>query len=144
MGRRKPIIVGCVFGYLAVWLVVAYAPWVPGFFSYALFGFMGLMGAGFVVTFAAAKEVIHPDLSGMAVSVVNTGCFIGTAMMQPLFGRIMDVFWDGTMAGGIRIYSAADYQNGFLLVIIFSVVAIVGALRLHETRGRNIVAENEV
>jgi hypothetical protein len=26
-----------------------------------------------------SKEIIHSDLSGMAVRVVNTGCFIGTA-----------------------------------------------------------------
>ena len=107
-----------------------------------MLGSMGLMGAGFVVTFAAAKEVIHPDLSGMAVSTVNTGCFIGTALMQPLFGYIMDKFWNGKIADGIRVYSTMDYTYGFYLVLIFAVIAILGALRLHETGGRNIVAAN--
>ncbi len=142
LGKRKPIIVGCVMGYLATWLMLIYLPWTPGAQGYLLFAIMGLMGAGFVVTFAAAKEVIHPDLSGMAVSTVNTGCFIGTALMQPLFGYVMDTFWDGRIVDGIRMYSTTDYTYGFYLVLLFAAIAIIGALRLHETGGRNIIATN--
>lgn len=142
LGKRKPIIVGCVLGYLLTWLVLIYLPWSPGAEGYVLFGIMGLMGAGFVVTFAAAKEVIHPNLSGMAVSTVNTGCFIGTALMQPLFGYVMDKFWNGRIVDNIRVYSTTDYTYGFYLVLLFAVIAILGALRLHETGGRNIVAAN--
>ncbi len=103
---------------------------------------MGLMGAGFVVTFAAAKEVIHPHLSGMAVSVVNTGCFIGTAIMQPLFGYIVDRSWDGQVVGGVRLYSAGDYNHSFLLVLVFAVIAVIGTFKLQETNCKNIMAEN--
>lgn len=140
--KRKPIIVGCVLGYLAGWLVILYLPWQPGFQGYMIFSFMGIMGAGFVVTFAAAKEVIDPSLSGMAVSVVNTGCFIGTALMQPLVGYVMDLSWKGDIQQGIRIYSGSDYSFGFILMLIFGIVALLGALRLRETGGKNIVAEN--
>lgn len=142
LGKRKPIIIGCVLGYLLAWMVLIYLPWSPGAQGYALFGIIGLMGAGFVVTFAAAKEVIHPALSGMAVSIVNTGCFIGTAIMQPLFGYIMDKFWNGRIVDNIRVYSMTDYTYGFYLILIFGVIAILGALRLHETGGRNLVATN--
>lgn len=142
IGRRKPIIIGCVLGYLASWLALINVSWSPGYEGYFLFGFMGLMGAGFVVTFAAAKEVIHPHLSGMAVSVVNTGCFIGTAIMQPLFGYIIDHFWDGQVVDGVRLYSASDYNHGFIVVLIFAVIAVLGALRLKETHCKNIMADN--
>jgi sugar phosphate permease len=142
IGRRKPIIKGCVLGYLVSWLILIYVSWSPGAEGYVLFGFMGLMGAGFVVTFAAAKEVIHPHLSGMAVSVVNTGCFIGTAIMQPLFGYIVDRSWDGHVVGGVRLYSAGDYSHSFLLVLVFAVIAVIGAFRLQETNCKNIMAEN--
>ena len=138
IGKRKPVILLCAVGYLGAWLLLMYTSWSPGAMGYLLFGFMGLMGSGFVVTFAAAKEVINPNLSGMAVSVVNTGCFIGTAIMQPLFGRIVDMTWDGTVVNKVRIYAASDYHNGFLVVLAFSVIAVLGAIRLHETHGRNI------
>lgn len=138
LGKRKPLLCFCVFGYLLSWLIIMYTPWSPGLIGYGIFGLMGLMGSGFVLTFAASKEVIHPSLSGMAVSIVNTGCFIGSAIMQPLFGYVAELTWDGTMVNGLRVYSAASYQNGFLLTLAFSVIAIVGALRLQETYGRNI------
>jgi len=143
LGKRKPLLCFCVFGYLLCWLVIMYTPWSPGLVGYGVFGFMGLMGSGFVLTFAAAKEVIHPQLSGMAVSIVNTGCFVGTAIMQPLFGYIADRTWDGTMVNKLRVYSVDGYQNGFLLMLLFSFIAIVGALRLQETYGRNICVKVE-
>ncbi len=142
IGRRKPIIIGCVLGYLASWLVLINLSWSPGPEGYVLFGFIGIMGAGFVVTFAAAKEVIHPHLSGMAVSVVNTGCFIGTAIMQPLFGYIVDRSWNGQTVDGVRLYSAGDYNNGFILVLVFAVIAVIGAFKMKETNCKNILAVN--
>ncbi|MCA1795261.1 MAG: MFS transporter, partial [Desulfobacteraceae bacterium] len=114
IGKRKPFLVAAAAAYLLSWLMLIYLPWTPGITGYIIFIFMGFAASGFVITFAAAKEIVHPHLSGMGVSVVNTGCFIGTALAQPLVGYIADLTWDGTMAAGVRIYSAADYQNGFI------------------------------
>lgn len=74
----------------------------------------------------------------MAVSVVNTGCFVGTALMQPLFGYIADVTWNGTLDNGIRIYSATDYHHGFLAMLGFTLIALVAGFRIKETYCRNI------
>ncbi len=137
LGRRKPLLMGCVLGYTLIWVLLIFTPWSPGFFAFLLFGAMGVAGSGFVLTFAAAKEVIHPHLSGMAVSVVNTGCFIGTALMQPLFGYVADLSWDGTVVNGIRVYSSIDYRHGFFLMLVFAVIAVLGSFRLRETFCRN-------
>ncbi len=138
IGRRKPILIACVLGYTLSWILLMYAPWSPGTSGFLLFGGMGFAGSGFVLTFAAAKEIIHPNLSGMAVSVVNSGCFIGTALMQPLFGYIADLSWDGTMANGIRIYSQTEYSHGFLLMLFFAAIAVAGSCRVRETYCRNV------
>lgn len=140
---RKPILIGCVALYLACWLYLLYLPWSPGLSGYILFGCMGFMGSGFVITFPSAKEVIHPQLSGMAVSVVNTGCFIGTSIMQPLLGYVMDTSWSGEMVNSVRVYSENSYHQSFLLVLFFSIIALVGSMGLKETRGRNIVLQVE-
>jgi sugar phosphate permease len=140
IGRRKPILIACVLGYTFSWIILMYSSWSPGPTGLLLFGFMGFAGSGFVLTFAAAKEIIHPSLSGMAVSVVNTGCFIGTALMQPLFGYIADLSWNGTIENGIRIYTQTDYYHGFLLMLAFAVIAVIGSFRLRETYCRNNVS----
>lgn len=141
IGRRKPILSACVIGYTLAWCLLIYAPWSPGLSGFLIFGFMGFAGSGFVLTFAAAKEIIDPNLSGMAVSVVNTGCFIGTALMQPLFGSLADLSWNGKVVEGIRIYSQNDYSHGFLLMLAFAVIAILGSFRIKETFCRNISAD---
>ncbi|MCG8637484.1 MAG: MFS transporter [Desulfobacterales bacterium] len=136
-GRRKPFLVSGAAAYALSWVMLMYLPWTPGATGFLIFAFMGFTGAAFVITFAAAKEIVHPQLSGMGVSVVNTGCFIGTAITQPLFGYIADLTWDGAMSGGVRIYAAADYRNGFMLMLLFSILALAAAFRVRETYCRN-------
>ena len=142
IGRRKPLIVLSVATYTLGWLLFMYAPWSPGAAGFLLFGVLGFAGSGFVLTFAVAKESAHPQLSGMAVSVVNTGCFIGTALMQPLFGYLADRTWDGTIDNGIRIYAATDYHQGFMAMLFFALIALAAGLIIKETNCRNIYARS--
>lgn len=139
--RRKPLLVAGCLGYITSWAVLVWLPWQQGFQGFLLFGAMGFWGASFVLTFAAAKEVIHPDLSGMAVSVVNTGCFVGTAVMQPLFGFLADLSWSGKMVDGIRVYAFSDYKTGFWAMLAFAAVAVAASFRIRETWARNISSE---
>lgn len=138
IGRRKVVMVPAILLYFSVWFVLTFIGWSPGPGGGLLLALMGFGGSGFVLTFACAKEVVNPDLSGMGVSVVNTGCFIGTALMQPLFGWIADLTWDGTLVNGARVYSSGDYHNGFLLMLGFAAVGLVGSFCVRETRCRNI------
>ncbi|MCP4718546.1 MAG: hypothetical protein GY860_03730 [Desulfobacteraceae bacterium] len=41
------------------------------------------------------------------------------------------------MANGIGIYSVSDYQNGFIAMLIFSILALAAAFRVRETYCRN-------
>lgn len=139
-GRRKPFLIIGAAAYTLTWPALMYLPWSPGPAGFVLFALMGFTASAFVITFAAAKEIINPHLSGMAVSVVNTGCFIGTAITQPLFGYIADLTWDGRMANGVRVYAAGDYHNGFLAMLALSVLALAAAFRVRETYCRNTAA----
>jgi sugar phosphate permease len=140
IGKRKPLIILSVIMYTISWLSIMYAPWVPGISGFSLFGLLGFSGAGFVLTFAVAKETANPNLSGMAVSVVNTGCFFGTALMQPLFGYIADLTWTGTIENGVRIYTSTDYYHGFIAILVFALIALVACIKIKETHCRNIYA----
>lgn len=142
LGRRKPVLVVSATLYLFAWLILIYTPWQPGAVAMGLFALLGLTGGGFVITYACAKEVAQPALSGMAISVVNTGLFLGAAIMQPLFGWVLDQSWTGESMGGMNIYSADGYHNAMLLMAGFAVVALLGALRVRETWGRNVAVES--
>ncbi|MDX5332716.1 MAG: MFS transporter [Gammaproteobacteria bacterium] len=138
LGRRKPVLVGSALIYGACWLAMLFLPWGPGWSGMLLFALLGFTGAGFVVTYPCAREVSPPPSAGMAISIVNTGLFLGAALMQPLFGWALDLAWDGVLVDGVRVYGATAYDAGLWLMFGFAVIALVATLRITETRGRNI------
>jgi MFS family permease len=137
LGRRKPVMLAVsgvhVLGW-GVWLLGASLP-LP--VTYALCAVMGLASAGFTLSWASAKEVNPPQLSGMATSVVNVGVFLGPAILQPATGWLMERTWDGRIESGVRIYSAADWHNGLLLISIAALTGWCAVLMVRETGGRN-------
>jgi sugar phosphate permease len=138
IGLRKPVILISAIIYAFAWLALIYIPWQPGLLAMLLFMLIGLTSGGFVITYPCAKEVIQPALSGMAISLVNTGLFLGAAIAQPLFGWVLDLGWDGKIVNGINLYSWQNYQNAMLLMFGFAVIAVIAALRIKETGCKNL------
>ncbi len=136
--RRKPVMLGGCALYLACWLPLLLQWRLSPLAGVALFFLMGIGTAGFTLVWAVAKEVNRPALSGMATSVVNTGVFLGAALLQPLVGWIMDLGWDGRMADGARLYSAANHQLGTSIFFGVALAGFVGALFVRETHCRHV------
>jgi sugar phosphate permease len=141
LGLRRPVILAAGLTSALAWLCLLFVDWGPGLSGYLLYGLLGLGASGFVLTYAAAKEVCAPASAGMAIALVNTGLFLGAAIMQPAFGWMLDLTWDGELLDGLRRYAWADYRNGLWLSFAFAVLAVVAALRVRETHCRNISAE---
>ncbi len=142
IGRRKPVVFTGVLLYALSCVLMAYAPWMPGPAAFALFALMGFGAGGFIVLYGSAKELIDPALSGMALALVNTGAFLGAAIIQPLFGGLMDLTWDGRIVNGVRVYASGDYQSGFILMLGCAALAIFAVSRLQETYCRNITVQD--
>jgi predicted MFS family arabinose efflux permease len=138
LGRRKPVLIVASHLYLAIWLVWLSGVALPLAASYALFGLMGLATAGFSLTWACAKEVNPPLLSGMSTSVANMGGFLAGALLQPLVGWVMDLGWKGEMLAGARIYDLDTWRHGVLVVTLCAALGAVASWRIRETRCRNI------
>lgn len=143
LGRRKPVILAASGVHVLGWFVWLVAGTMPLVASYGLCVTMGLVTAGFTLSWAAAKEVNPPLLSGMATSLVNVGVFLGGGILQPLVGWVMDRSWDGTVQNGVRIYAAADYANGLKLLAAAAILGWVAALFIRETGCRNIWREEK-
>lgn len=141
LGLRRPVILAAGLLSALAWLCLILLDWGPGLSGYALYGLLGLGASGFVITYAAVKEVCAPESAGMAIALVNTGLFLGAAIMQPAFGWVLDLTWQGELVDGMRRYAWADYRNGLWLSFGFALIAVVAATRVRETRCRNISAE---
>ena len=136
--RRRPVLRAGALFYLLACLALLFLPWAPGAGALGLFALLGLSAGSFVVAYAHAKEVTAPALSGMAIALVNTGLFLGTALFQPLFGGAMDFGWDGRLLDGVPIYAAADYRRGLWLLAGFAAMAALASRFLVETNCRNV------
>jgi MFS family permease len=102
LGRRKPVVLVAAHVYGLIWLVWLSGLAMPVVLSYLLLGLMGLATASFTLTWACAKEVNPPQLSGMSTSVTNMGGFLGGALLQPLVGwAIVTTIY---RFGGLRLY----------------------------------------
>jgi predicted MFS family arabinose efflux permease len=142
LGRRKPVMIAVSHVYVAIWLVLLSCATMPLPLSYALFALLGLSTAGFSLTWACAKEVNPPLLSGMSTSIANMGGFLCAAIMQPVVGWIMDLGWQGEMIGGARVYDVATWQHGVLAATLCAGLGAAASWRIRETRCRNIWQAN--
>jgi sugar phosphate permease len=130
IGRRKPVMVAGALAYCVCWLPMLFGAPISGVIGYALFLVMGLSAPSFTLSWACAKEVNPPALSGMATSVVNVGAFLGTAIMQPLVGWAIDHAHSGL---GDTALGMDDYRAGLGILVGFALTGLVATLFIRET-----------
>jgi sugar phosphate permease len=130
IGRRKPVMVVAALLWCLCWLPLLGGMALPGGMSYLLFLLMGLAAPGFTLSWACAKEVNPPALSGMATSVVNVGAFLGTAIMQPLVGWAIDHAHEHHPDTALGL---ADYQMGLGIMLGFSLLGLLATFFIRET-----------
>ena len=141
--RRKLPYLTFAFLYTACWSVLVF--WNHGrpplALLYPLCFLLGFFGGAMTITFALGKELNSPHIAGTAIAVVNMGGFLGIAILQPFLGYLLDLRWEGVMREGVKVYSRAGYYTAFRFCLVFLVVALLGALFVRETRGKNIYRE---
>jgi MFS family permease len=108
--------------------------------AYGLLFTLGVFGGAFVLTWPIGREVNPPELAGVSVAVVNLGGFLGAALTHAPVGAALDARWAGALEGGARVYPLAAYRFAFAICALFVLAAALVALRVKETRGRNIYA----
>jgi sugar phosphate permease len=106
---RRGVMRAFVVLYLLSW-----APWVlhadwPIAATLGWFLLMGLLIPGFTLSWTIAKEANPVEFSGIATAVVNVGIFLGTGVLQPLVGWVLD---RGREAGDV----AGAWDRGILVL----------------------------
>jgi sugar phosphate permease len=128
LGRRRPVVLVFALMYLLCWLPLLAGIVLSHGLMLLLFFLMGLGASCFTLSWACVKEVNPHALSGMATSVVNTGAFLGTGILQPLVGRSIDL--------------SGSYTTGLWILFGFAAVGFIGALRIRETYCRYVAVDS--
>jgi len=127
IGRRKPVILG---GALVLLAVLAWALFgVRGFFRGPAVGIvMGIASGAAMLPYTVIKEVNPPELAGSATGVVNFINFTFSALLGPVFGRLLvDV------SGGSAGLALEHYQAAFKPMLFGIVAAVILTCLLKET-----------
>ena len=131
-GRKRPIAAG--LGLTAsLWAIIVFVPGLPrAALLCVLLGVCFAAGAA-MLSFPLAKESVPPRLAGTVGGIANMGMMLGGMLMQPLVGLVLDHHWDGSMAGGMRLYAFEAYRDAFASMLVWTALA-VGALFLIRER----------
>ena len=132
--RRPVFVVGAALLALC-WVPLLAGLRLPSLAGTVLCLAIGLAAAGLTISWACAKEVNLPQYSGMATALVNTGCFLGPALIQPLVGGVLD--WHRSAAAP-GVHSAEEWQRGLWVILGFSLFGLGSALFVRETHARGL------
>ncbi len=90
-----------------------------------IFFALGIMCCYQAIVFVACSGLVAPKSLGVTIAFLNCTNMLGGSFFHTIIGKVMDVFWGGTLTGdGLRQYDLEVYK--YALTII-PVCAMVGA-----------------
>jgi len=126
LGLRRPVIIGggCVLFACLAWILYGPSDVLP---PYVLGFVAGVASGSAMLTYTVIKEANPPRLSGTATGVINFLNFTFSALVGPLFARIMQAVSGG---GGTPL---EHYQQTFGSLLYGVALAVILGFVLKET-----------
>lgn len=135
--RRRIIMLGSAVFSLIFMLMLLYLPGLPLPVMFVIAFLYGLSNIGVSTCYAAACEMNPREWSGISLGFTNMASIIIGASFQPIIGWLLDLGWEGQMAGASRFYSRANFETSMIALPICLVVCIIIGLFIKETYGLN-------
>ncbi|HEX5043399.1 MAG TPA: MFS transporter [Candidatus Polarisedimenticolaceae bacterium] len=127
IGRRKPVILGSALVLLACLAWILYGP--PGVLPPYLLGLLaGVASGAAMLPYTVIKEANPPRLSGTSTGVINFINFTFSALLGPVFARLLFRAADGAATPDL-----GHYQAAFSPLLAGVALAAVLTLLLKET-----------
>ena len=112
--RRNIMMLGALFSFISVSLIVFINQW-----SYPslliLFFIIGFCTSTQILSYPVVIEGNAKVLTGTAMGLVSTIIISGAAIAQIVFGKLLDLGWEGLATNGQRIYSINAYNQAMLI-----------------------------
>lgn len=124
--RRMLIVLSSTISVIS-WGVMTLIPWGAGITAWLLYMALGLSSAQVVVSFAAARESVPDVAVGLCIAIINMGVFLTTALVQIVFGALLEWSAEGSPP------TFADYQHALVLPFVLSLIGLAAALFVRET-----------
>jgi sugar phosphate permease len=127
LGRRKPVIIGGGAVLLACVAWILFGP-IGVFPPYVIGIVMGMASGAAMLPYTVIKEANPPQFSGTATGVVNFLNFTFSALLGPVFARMLQ-----EASGGAAQMELGHFQSAFVPLLYGVGIAILLSLFLKET-----------
>lgn len=134
--RRKSVMLSGPIILLGIWSVILGVPDLPLTALRVLLFCGGLFSGVSIINFAITRESNRPEVTGLAMGIINTAGMGASALMLPFIGFLLDQGWDGAMRDGVRVYDVATYRGAFLTFGIGMAISVVAGLLFRETHAK--------
>lgn len=133
LGRRiLPMVMGVILSF-SVLLVLLILPHPSLSVLITLFFMIGFFTSSQVLPYPTIAELNPPVLTSTAISIASITVMSSGAIIQPLFGWLMELNWDHTVIQGVRIYSSSDFLRAMIVMPIACLIGLFIALLIKET-----------
>jgi MFS family permease len=127
--RKLPLLLGgCC--YALFWIGPA-ADLLPASRLGLYFFAFGFFGSSLLLCLSCVKEQ-QPERVGVAIAAINAGGFLGAAVLQILLGFVLDLYWQGAMQEGARLYPPVAFTWAFRVCLLLMGAAVVSIMLIRE------------
>lgn len=133
--RVLPLMLGAFVSLICISLVLYH----PGLSYSALFTLLfiyGVFSATEIIVFIMGKENSGTKLSGTVFAVVNMIVTLGGVIFQPLVGKLLDTFSDGSIVNGKQFYTVTDYQIALSILPCSLLLVMILGFFMRDVRAR--------
>ena len=119
--RILPLTIAAILGTLST-IIVVYLDNVPFILVYLSLFVFGLAASGQSLSFALVRDNNSPSVVGTAIGFNNMAVVLG-GVFQSVIGVILQFTWDGTMLGGVHVYSIHSYRLALSIIPICYIIS---------------------
>lgn len=132
--RRKPMLILATILTLISIVPIIYIENLPVWVLFSLLFCVGFFSSGQLLSFSLAIEVNPYKAKGTSIALTNFIVAVGSSIIQPLVGIILDLNRGGLVKEGMPLYSAYNYKIALTTFPVTLVLALIALFFLKEGR----------
>jgi len=130
--RRMPMLAAAIAA-LACMCALLYLPALSFTGLRVLLSLIGFFCSANIVSYAVSHDIGAPGRAGLALGFLNTCFYAGSAISQPIVGKLLDLRAAARGAAGIENLSAGDFRFALSSVVGALLLSLAAALLLKES-----------
>lgn len=140
--RRIPMIVGAIISLIIICLVFKLN--ISFNLLLILFLCLGFTTSTQIISYPLIAESNPEMLTSIAYGPSSILIMGGAALFQPIFGKIMDLYWKGNVSDTVHIYPPEAFKVAIFIFPIAFIIALLTAFFIKDTYCKNIYSNHKL